>query len=139
MTVQQLTVAIENIGNVGDGVFGVRKIKELKDFMTKANPEPNIIVLQEHHFSLEECMEKTHSLDFKGGTSIWNNALYLAKGAKFSAGTTIVVRKQLASCIIESKAIIEGRAQFALLQLGSRREGILNIYAPIYSATRGQV
>lgn len=86
MTLQHLTVATENIRSLGHtvfGVFGVRKRKEFKDFMAKANPQPNIILLQEHHFSLEECMEKTHSLDLKGGTSLWNNALYSAKGARF--------------------------------------------------------
>lgn len=83
-------------------------------------------------------MRHTHQLDFKGGTSLWNNALYSAEGARFKAGTCILLGKQLVPFIVDSGVLIEGRAQFVILDIHNTRIGTLNIYAPNHTAARAQ-
>jgi len=119
-------------------MLGIRKRKEFWDFIDKAKPQPELILLQEHHLSLEDCLTHTHQLDYKGGVSLWNNALFNAEGNRFKAGTGIIIGAKLAPFIIETKVIIEGRAQFVILELGRKRVGVLNIYAQNHTATRAK-
>jgi hypothetical protein len=76
MSLHQLIISSQNIRSLGQDVMEVRKRCELRDFLAKANPQPTIILLQEHHFGFMDCMTKTQQLDFKGRLSLWNNATY---------------------------------------------------------------
>lgn len=96
MTINHLTIATQNIRSLGQGLLGVRKRKEFRDYIDKSNPQLGLILLQEHHMHLDDCLRMTHQLDYKGGVSLWNNALFNAEGGRFKAGTGILIGAKLA-------------------------------------------
>jgi hypothetical protein len=57
---------------------------------------------------LKDYLSKTKQLQFRGGISIWNNALYIADGARFHGGIGIVVSQSLSVCLQQSGVIVEG-------------------------------
>ncbi|KAG0595816.1 hypothetical protein M758_UG200300 [Ceratodon purpureus] len=116
--------------DLGQGIHGARKRAEFRDFLDKQIPKVGVLLLQEHHLPLDDCLNRTKQLEYRGGANYWNNALYTALGDRFSGGTGIVVGSQMAPHIIQNGVIIEGRAQYIILELGSHRIGILNLYAP---------
>ncbi|KAG0631137.1 hypothetical protein M758_1G230300 [Ceratodon purpureus] len=83
-------------------------------------------------------MELTYQLHFRGGASLWNNALYDAESGKFTAGTGITTSRNLAERILTHGVIEEGRAQYIVLDINGSRLGILNVYAPNYTGQRAQ-
>lgn len=109
---------------------GVRKRGDLRDFYKKADPQPQVLLFQEHHFSSEVCIDLTDQLQFKGGTSFWNNVVFSPDGGRFSGGTGISLSKALADKVTDAGVLEEARAQFLILKINGLSIGILNIYAP---------
>lgn len=130
MTVTQLVIASHNVRSLGQGIQGVRKRCDLRDFYTRAEPQPQILLLQEHHYSSEDCMELTDQLQFKGGLSLWNNATFSPDGGRFSGGTGISASKLFADKIVDCGVLVEARAQFATFKINGMMIGVINIYAP---------
>jgi hypothetical protein len=56
--------------------------------------------------------------------------LYSAEGARFHAGTSTSLSIEMTDYLVESAVVLEGRAQFVILEINKTRVGILNIYAP---------
>lgn len=110
MTITQLVIASHNVRSLGQGMQGVRKRGDLRDFYKKADPQPQILLIQEHHYSYEDCLELTDQLQFKGGASFWNNAIYSPDGGRFSGGTGISISKMLADKVIDCGVLEEARA-----------------------------
>lgn len=77
-----------------------------------------------------DCLSQTMQLKFKGGSSIWNNVLYNANGAKFSGGTGISLSREFSNLLVDNTVLIEGRAQYVILKIHGTIVGILNVYAP---------
>ena len=75
MAIQQLEIASFNIRALGHGFTGVQKRCEIKDYLARANPQPMVVLLQEHHFGETDCMHLTSQLDFRNGLSLWNAAI----------------------------------------------------------------
>lgn len=138
MTVASLSLATLNVRSLEHGIQGIRKRCEIRNFFRKAEPQLDLLLFQEHHMSLEDCLELTHQLQFKGGASFWNNALYSAAGDKFIAGTGISISRTLAARVLDSGVLIEGRAQFLILDINGSSVGILNIYGPNDTGRRAQ-
>lgn len=108
MTVTELNLASWNVQTLGQGVQGVWRRCEIRNFLRKARPQPNIILFQEHHYPMEDCLSLTSQLQFKGGSSVWNNALYDANGARFSGGTGISLSREFSNLLIDSSVLVEG-------------------------------
>lgn len=107
MNCKQLVIASQNIRSLGQGMLGIRKRKEFRNFIDKALLQSEIIPLQEHHLSLEDCLSITHQLDFKGGSSLRNNSLYNATDNHFKTCTAILAGSKLSSFIVKSGVVIE--------------------------------
>jgi exonuclease III len=138
MTIQQLTLVSLNICSLGQGILGIRRRRELRDFLNKAEPQPTIILLQEHHMSMEDCLTKTKQLDYKGGSSFWNHATYSARGDRYKGGTGIILGAKTGALVTDSKVIVEAQAQYVLIKINKQTIGILNIYAPNHTAARAR-
>jgi exonuclease III len=139
MNLYQLVISTYNVRSLGQEITGVQKRSELRDFLAKANLQPMLVLLQEHHFGLSDCLTETQQLDFRGGISLWNNALYTASGNRFKCGTGMIMGKQLAPLMREKQVVVEGRVQFAIFDTGDLRIGVLNIYAYNHTAARVQL
>lgn len=138
MTVNQLSIGSWNVRSLGQGLQGTRKRSEIKSFLTRQVPQCEIILLQEHCFSMEDCLDSTQQLHFRGGCSFWNNALYTATGDKYHAGTALLLSKTFKDRITGKGAPVEGRAQFVTLVVNKQSIGILNIYAPNDTGARAR-
>ena len=138
MPVTSLNIATMNVRSLGQGVHGVRKRCELCDFLRNTSPQVDVILIQDHCFSYEDCFSLTQQLQFRGGVSYWNNALYSAIGDKFHAGTGISISPSLSNRITGRGAPVEGRAQFVTFNLSNTHIGILNIYASSDTGARAR-
>ncbi|KAG0571961.1 hypothetical protein KC19_VG056700 [Ceratodon purpureus] len=137
MNIQNLTIASYNVSTLGHDIHGVNKRNEIKDFFDKANPQASIILLQEHHLPLEDCLENTRQLDYKGGASFWNHAVYNALGDRFKGGTAIIVGAKLTPFILDNGVLVESRVQYIVFDLGEGLKiGILNVYAHNHTVAR---
>lgn len=137
MNHNQLTVASLNVQGLGKDHNGIRKRREMKDLFQRATPRPNILLIQKHKFSRDECLEKTKQLDFTNGTSLWNEATNAAAQDSFQGGTGIITNQQLSNKICEHGVIIPGRAQFLTIQCTTEiKVGIINIYAVNHIGSR---
>lgn len=128
--ITDLVIASHNVRSLGQGMQGVRKRCDLRAFYRKANPQPQVILLQEHHYSAEDCADLTIQLEFRGGVSFWNNASYSPDGGRFSGGTGISIAKSLADKVLECGVLDEARAQFVIFKVNRESLGIMNVYAP---------
>ena len=130
MSVTQSIVSTLNIQSLGHGTFGVRKRAELRDFLDKQIPKTGVLLLQEHHLSLDNCLHHTQQLEHKGGAHFWNSDSYTALGDRFSGGTGILVAPLFTPFIVDHRVVIDSRAQFIMLEIYKMKIGILNIYTP---------
>jgi hypothetical protein len=108
MSKHDMVVASWNIKSFSQGVQGVRWHFDICNFFRKAVPQLKVILLQEHHMKLQDCLKKISQIDFKGGVSFWNNALYTAKFNQFKGGTAIIVSVRLAP-LIEKHGVFIGQ------------------------------
>ena len=74
MPIEQLTLATLNVQGLGRDMAGVRKRRELKEFFARSNPKPDILLIQEHKFTLRDCNRRLKQMDFLRGESYWNEA-----------------------------------------------------------------
>lgn len=138
MIIPEMSIASMNVRSLGQGLHGARKRCEVRDFLRRTTPQVEILLLQEHCYSLEDCLDKTHQLHFQHGASYWNNALYSANGNKFHAGTAISLSRKFAELVIHTAAPIEGRANYVILNVNGQKVGLLNIYAPNRTGPRAR-
>lgn len=101
-------VASWNIKSLGQGVQGVRRHFDICNFFRKTLLQPKLILLHEHHMGLQDCLKKTSQMEFKGGMSFWNNALYTTESNQFKGGTIIIASTKLAP-LIEKHGVLIGQ------------------------------
>lgn len=138
MTITNITLASWNVRSLGQGIQGVRKRCDIRNFLRRAEPQPDILLFQEHCYPLEDCFQLTQQLQFKGGTSIWNNALFTAEGNRFFAGTGVSLSCPLTERLVSSGVIVEGCAQYLVLDINGLKTGIINVYAPNDTGARAR-
>ena len=137
ITVDQLTLATLNIQDLGRDMAGVRKRRELKEFFHRSNPQPDILLIQEHKFTLQECKRRLKQMDFLRGGSLWNEVTYSAAKDSFRAGTGIFISNRLVPTMKHHGIIMLGRAQFVIFQIApDLTMGIINVYAHNYMGSR---
>nr|PNR49656.1 hypothetical protein PHYPA_011552 [Physcomitrium patens] len=108
---------------------GVRKRRKMKELFARVTPRPDILFLQEHKYSLEECQIRAQKVDFLRYTSRWSDTRYSAARDSFTGGIGMLLSKKLAEQICEHGVIDSGRAQYVTLQLSHNLKlGIINVY-----------
>lgn len=125
----RITISSQNTRCLGQGFPGSRKRKEIKDIFKHTIPSTDILLLQELKISEQACLKQARLIEFRGGTSLWNEATFSARTARYTGGTGIILAERLASLVIQHGVLYPGRAQFVTLQLSPHLKlGILNVY-----------
>lgn len=140
MELKGLTIVSLNTQSLGTGVQGVRKRTELKRFLTGTSPRSDIVLIQEHHLPIQECIQKGNKLLFRGGVGLWNDATYSPQSQRHQGGMAILLSAKAGSALEEHGILLQGRMQFAVIRVTRQlKVGIINVYGYNDNATRSQV
>lgn len=104
-----LTCITYNIHSLGQGKTGAKKRCDARNFIKKADLQPKVILLQEIHLGIRDCISNTSQLHFKGGRQFWNEAKYSVSIGKYTGGTGILVSERLVPYIEHHGVIISSR------------------------------
>jgi exonuclease III len=130
----RITIATQNVRGLGQGFTGRRKRQELKDLFKNTTPATDILLLQETKIPEAACLNQARFIEFRGGSSLWNEAAFSAQSARYKGGTGMVLSERMATSITQHGVLYPGRAQYATFQLSTNLHiGILNVYG--YSDT----
>ena len=91
----KLTIATQNARGLGQGLAGRRKRKELKNIFKLTTPSTDILLLQEIKLPEEACLKQARYIEFRGGTSLWNEGSFSAQSGRFKGGTCIVLSERM--------------------------------------------
>ena len=126
----RLTLATQNVRGLGQGLAGRRKRKEFKIVFKLTTPPADILLLQEVKLPEEACLKQARYIEFRGGTSLWNEGSFSAQSGRMKGGTGIVLSEQVASQVTHHGILYAGRAQFVTVRLSPELHiGIINVYA----------
>jgi len=124
-----LTCLTYNVRSLGQGQQGARKRRDLRNFTNHLEPKPEIILLQEIHMGIRDCMAHTLQLRFKGGREFWNESTYSASTGKYKGGTGILIAERLIPFIEENGVMVGSRAQYIMFRFTPNiKIGIVNLY-----------
>lgn len=126
---KNLTLLSLNTQSLGTGTSGVQKRAELKRFLAGTTPRADVVLIQEHHLSIQYYILKGNKLLYMGGAGLWNDATYSAQSQRHQGGTAILLSAKTSSILEEHGVLTPGRMQFAILKLSrTLRVGIINVY-----------
>ena len=136
----KLTVGTQNVRGLGQGLAGRRKRKELKTIFTHTTPPTDILLLQEIKLPEDACLQQARYIEFRGGTSLWNEGSFSAQSGRFKGGTGIILSERMAASVTHHGILYPGRAQYVVVQLSSQlRIGIINVYAFSHTGPRAML
>lgn len=136
----KLTIATQNARGLGQGLAGRRKRKELKNTFKLTTPPTEVLLLQEIRLPEDACLQQTRFIEFRGGTSLWNEASFSAHTGRFKGGTGIVLSERVAASVTHHGILYPGRAQFVTLRLSSALHlGIINVYGFSHTGPRAML
>ena len=140
MTGEPITIATQNTRSLGKGFTGRRKRKEIKSLFRQTTPTTDILLLQETKLPEAACLHQARFIEFKGGSSFWNEAAFSAPTGKFKGGTTIVLASSMASKVTHHGILYPGRAQYVVLNITPRFQlGIMNVYGFGHTGARAMM
>ena len=125
----KITIATQNTRGLGQGFTGRKKRKELRDLFRQTTPPTDVLLLQETRLAEAASLKQARFVEFRGGTSLWNEASFSAQTTKFKGGTAIVLTEPMATAVTQHEVLYPGRAQFVTLRLNPQLHlGIINVY-----------
>lgn len=125
----RITIATQNTRGLGQGFTERKKRKEIKDLFRQTTPPIDILLLQETKLSEEASLKQARFIEFRQGSSLWNEATFSTQSVKFKGGTAIVLAERLTTAVTNHGVLYPGRAQFVTLQLSRNLHlGIINVY-----------
>ena len=140
MSIPNLTISTQNVSSFGQGTDGVWKRYPFRDHFKHLQPQPDLILLQEHKFSAKDCEMKTSQLDYIVGPPFWNEAIYNPIKGRLKGGRAILFSRRLTPLVLQSRIIVPGRAEFVTLQLNFRLiMNLMYIYEPYKSPQRTKI
>lgn len=133
-------IATQNTRGLGQGLVGRRKRKDLKNLFRFTTPSTDILLLQEIKLPEEACLKQARYIEFRGGTSLWNEGSFSAQTGRFKGGTGIILSERLASSVTHHGILYPGRAQYVVFQLIPRLHiGIINVYSFSHTGPRAML
>lgn len=137
---ERLTIATQNARGLGQGLAGRRKRKELKNIFINTTPSTDILLLQEIKLPEEACLRQARYIEFRGGTSLWNEGSFSAQSGRLKGGTGIVLSERIASLVTAHGILYPGRAQFVTIRLSPGLHiGIINVYSFSHTGPRAML
>ena len=133
-------MATQNVRCLGQGFTGRRKRQEIKDVFKHTKPTTDILLLQEVKLPEAACLKQARFLEFKGGSSLWNESTFSAQSGRFQGGTGIVLSERLTQIVTHHGVLYPGRAQYVTLNLSVRLQlGIINVYGFSHTGARAML
>ena len=125
----KLTIGTQNARGLGQGLAGRRKRKELKNLFRLTTPTTDILLLQETKLPEEACLRQARYIEFRGGTSLWNEGSFSTESGRYNGGTCIVLSEKMTSLVTHHGILFPGRAQYVVIKLSPLLHiGIINVY-----------
>lgn len=125
----RLTIATQNTRGLGQGFAGNKKRREIKDLFSHSSPPTDILLLQETKLPEAASLKQARFIEFRKGTSFWNEGSFSARTTKYKGGTGIIISERLTDCITNHGVLYPGRAQYITIQLSpTLLIGIINAY-----------
>ena len=126
---EEITLATQNTRGLGQGFFGKRKRKEIQNLYKNTTPKTDILLLQETKLPEDASLKQARFVEFRGGSSLWNEATFSASTAKYKGGTGIILSERMAISVTHHGILFPGRAQYVVINLSPRLQlGIINVY-----------
>lgn len=136
----KLTIATQNARGLGQGLAGRRKRKEIKQVFQQTTPPADILLLQETKLAEEACLRQARYIEFRGGTSLWNEGSFSAQSGRIKGGTGIVLSERMSAAVTHHGILFPGRAQYVVVKLSPLLHvGIINIYAFSHTGPRAML
>ena len=140
MTGEPISIATHNTRSLGRGFTGRRKRKEIKNLFRQTTPTTDILLLQETKLPEAACLHQARFIEFKGGSSFWNEGAFSASTSRFKGGTAIILASSMASKVTHHGILYPGRAQYVVLNINARLQlGILNVYGFSHTGSRAMM
>jgi exonuclease III len=137
---EKITIASQNVRCLGQGFTGNRKRREIKDLYKRTTPQTDILLLQETKLPEAACLRQARFIEFKKGSSLWNEGSFSARTARFKGGTGIVLSERMAGIITSHGVLYPGRAQYITIQLSPTLYlGVLNVYGFSHTGPRAML
>ena len=125
----KITIGSQNTRGLGHGFVGHRKRREIKDIFKQTTPPTDILLLQETKLPESACLKQARSIEFRKGTSLWNEGFFSARTTRFQGGTGIILAEHIASAVTSHGVLYPGRAQYVTIKLSRNLVlGIINVY-----------
>ena len=84
---EAINIATQNTRSLGQGFLGRKKRKEIKALFYNTTPATDILFLQEVKLPETACLKQARFIEFKGGSSLWNEGTFFAHSGRFKGGT----------------------------------------------------
>jgi len=129
MKADRITIATQNVRCLGQGFHKNMKRRELKDLFKQTTPPTDILLLQETKLPEIACLKQGRFIEFKNGSSLWNEGSFLARTTRLKSGTNIILSEKMVSSFTGHGVLYPRRTQFVTIQLSANLHlGILNVY-----------
>lgn len=129
-----------NVRSFGSRKQGVKKRCDIRTYIRRADSKPELILLQEIHLGIRDCVTQTSQLHFKGGKEFWNKSKYMAETGKYRGGTGILVAERLIPYIEDHGVLISSRVQYITFRFSpSMKIGVMNVYGYNQPAARARM
>lgn len=106
----KITIATQNVRSLGQGFIGSKKRKELKNIFKQTTPATDILLLQEIKLPKASCIKQARFIEFRGGSSLWNEVTFSTQTARYTGGTGIVLSEMMATLVTQHGVLYLGRA-----------------------------
>lgn len=135
-----LTIATQNVRCLGRGLSGRRKRAEIKDFYKNTTTPTDLLLVQEIKLPESAYLKQARFIEFRGGSSLWNEGFFSAQTNRFKGGTGIVLSERMTNITTNHGVLYPGRAQFVTLQLSpTLHVGIINVYGFSHTGPRAML
>lgn len=138
----RITIATQNTKGLSQGFIRSKKRKELKEIFKQTTPPTYILLLQETKILEVACLKQARFIEFRGGSSLWNEATFSAQTTRSmgGGGTCIILSKRMGTTMMQHGVMYPGRAQYIILQLSPHFIlGILNVYSFSHTGPRAML
>ena len=140
MNDEAITLATQNTQSLGQDFIERCKKKEIKSLFTQTTPTTDVLLMQETKIPEASCLKQARFIEFKGGSSLWNEGSFSTHSRRFKGGTSIVLLGCMASNVAHHGILYPRRAQQVVVKINPCLQlGIMNVYGFSHTGPRAMM
>lgn len=140
MQAESVMIATQNTRSLGRGFLGRKKRKEIKQLFYHTTPTTDVLLLQEIKLPETACLKQARFVEFKGGSSLWNEGSFSPQSGRFKGGTGIILSPRMATRVTHHGILYPGRMQYIVLNITPQVQlGIINVYGFSHTGPRAMM